>query len=157
MKKRNLVLITIGLLLSALTAVAVEPGSTDRKSSAWQVTVYRSPSCGCCGAWIEHMKKNGFEVVEHQTGDMDTVKDRYGVPLKLRSCHTAVVDGYIIEGHLPATEIRRLLWERPQVKGLVVPGMSSGSPGMEMGGRKDAYSVLKFTEDGKTEVYQEYE
>jgi len=157
MKKSHLLLIVLGLLSTALNTFAAENGKADQKSSAWQVTVYRSPSCGCCGAWIEHLKKNGFEVVEHQTGDMNTVKDRFGVPLKLRSCHTALVDGYVIEGHVPATEIRRLLWERPQVKGLAVPVMPSGSPGMEVSGRKDAYSVLQFTQDGKTEVYQEYQ
>ena len=119
------------------------------------VNVYKTPTCGCCGLWVEHMKKNGFELKVRNVDDTAPWRAQYGVPEKLQSCHTAVVEGYAIEGHVPASEIQRMLKERPQAKGLAVPGMVSGSPGME-GGASQAYSVLLFTADGKTSVYKSY-
>lgn len=123
---------------------------------AAEVTVYKSPTCGCCKAWIEHLEENGFEVEARDVPDVVPHKIEHGVTPQLASCHTALVDGYVIEGHVPAGDIRRLLAERPAVKGLSVPGMPVGSPGMEHGDRVDPYDVLSFGDDGKTEVYSSY-
>ena len=115
-----------------------------------EVTVYKSATCGCCGNWIDHMKEAGFKVTAHNRDDMNQIKNEHGVAYKLRSCHTAVVDGYVLEGHVPADDIRRLLQERPAVDGLAVPGMPMGSPGME-GRYVDPYDVIAFTK-GKSDV-----
>jgi hypothetical protein len=119
------------------------------------VTVYKDPNCGCCSAWVDHLKANGFSVAVHNVKDMAPHKKKLGVPERLASCHTAVVDGYTIEGHVPATEIKRLLAERPRASGLAVPGMPEGSPGMETG-KRDPYDVLLFDTDGKATVYKSY-
>lgn len=116
------------------------------------VTVYKSPTCGCCTAWVEHLRKEGFRVVAIDTADIDAIKRRQGVTQELSSCHTAVVGDYVIEGHVPAADIRRLLAERPQIRGLAAPGMPQGSPGMETGVR-DRYDVLSFTREGRTAVF----
>jgi hypothetical protein len=104
--------------------------------------VWRSPSCGCCGAWIDHVRAAGLTVEVTQVEDVEPVKDRLGVPAALRSCHTGLIGGHAIEGHVPAAEILRLLAEGPRATGLAVPGMPLGSPGMEMGGRADPYDVV---------------
>src|SRR5262245_2420244 len=119
------------------------------------VTVYKDAFCSCCNLWVKHLEANGFVVKVLEVENMDQYKRTHGVPANLKSCHTAVVEGYTIEGHVPAEEIQRLLKERPKAKGLAVPGMPLGSPGME-GARSDKYSVLLFTADGRTSVYQEY-
>jgi len=119
------------------------------------VTVYKSPSCGCCSKWVTHLQDNGFEVNAINRNDMNSVKSEAGIPRKLASCHTAVVGGYLIEGHVPAADIRRLLKERPAVAGLSVPGMPMGSPGME-GARQDTYKVLTFTKQGDSSVFSSY-
>ncbi|MCG7932755.1 MAG: DUF411 domain-containing protein [Candidatus Thiodiazotropha lotti] len=116
------------------------------------VVVYKSPTCGCCKAWVSHLRENGFEVTVHNRRNMDPIKSKLGVPWQLQSCHTAQVGEYVIEGHVPAADIVRLLREKPPVKGLSAPGMPMGSPGME-GPRKDPYEVLTFQPDGKTSVY----
>jgi hypothetical protein len=139
---QNLAAIT---LLAALPALAAGP----------QVIVYKTPTCGCCGKWVEHLKANRFEPVVKDVPSTAEYRRQYGVPDKLLSCHTATVGGYTIEGHVPAADIHRLLKTRPQAKGLAVPGMPLGSPGMEAG-RRDAYSVLLFQADGSTSVYQKY-
>ena len=109
------------------------------------ITVYKDPSCGCCTAWVAHLRANGFAVTTHDRPDVDTLKDSMGVPAALRSCHTAVIGKYIVEGHVPAADIKRLLAEKPKgVQGLAVPDMPAGSPGMEMGSRKDRYDVVAF-------------
>ena len=119
------------------------------------ITVYKSPTCGCCSKWVSHLQENGFEVEAIDQNDMNSVKQAAGIPRKLASCHTARIDGYIIEGHVPAADIKRLLQERPEVAGLTVPGMPMGSPGME-GHRQDKYDVLTFTESGKTGIFSRY-
>lgn len=119
---------------------------------AAEVVVYKSPTCGCCAAWIDHLRENGYSVAVHDRQDMHPIKTEFGVPRRLQSCHTAKVNGYLIEGHVPAEDITRLLREKPQVAGLAVPGMPMGSPGME-GPRKDPYDVLTFQQDGETAVY----
>ena len=120
-----------------------------------QMVVFKDPNCGCCGKWVEHVRANGFAVEVQEVSDIAEYSRRYGVPSQLRGCHTAVIDGYTIEGHVPATDIQRLLSERPEAKGLAVPGMPVGSPGME-GGSPQSYSTLLFTADGRTSVFQNH-
>lgn len=121
------------------------------------IQVYKSPSCGCCGDWIEHLEEEGFTVEVIDQPNMLAVKSQVGLPGEMASCHTALVDGYLVEGHVPAGDIRRMLAERPDVKGIAVPGMPVGSPGMEVEGQPaDAYDVLTFDETGRTGVYASY-
>jgi len=123
-----------------------------------RVEVWKSPTCGCCHDWIAHLQSNGFSVTTHDDGNTDA-RVRLGMPVRFGSCHTAVVDGYAIEGHVPAREIQRLLKERPRAVGLAVPAMPVGSPGMDgpaYRGRKDPYDVLLVTRDGTSTVYQSY-
>jgi hypothetical protein len=120
-----------------------------------RITVYKDPTCGCCGKWAEHLRSNGFEVAVQETKDLAGYRKKYGVPESLASCHTAVVDEYAVEGHVPAREIQRLLKERPKAKGLAVPGMPMGSPGMEAA-KTQAYSVLLFDGSGRSQLYQSY-
>lgn len=118
------------------------------------VTVYKNAGCGCCSAWAQHLREAGFEVTEEAVEDLEAVKDRYHVPRDLRSCHTAVVGDYIVEGHVPAEDVLRLLRERPGVVGLAVPGMPVGSPGMEVpGARPDPFASLTFDEEGSTGLW----
>jgi hypothetical protein len=119
------------------------------------ITVYKSPTCGCCTKWVDHLRKHGFKVTTHDTDDMASVKKSLGVPDSLGSCHTAVVGKYLIEGHVPATDIRALLKKKPKVSGLAVPGMPSGSPGME-NGRTDRYDVIAFTAGKKSSVFAKH-
>jgi hypothetical protein len=120
------------------------------------VVVYKNASCGCCGAWVEHMQSHGFPVEVHDVDDLNSINERVGLPPAMASCHTAEVGGYFIEGHVPATEVQRLLAEKPKAKGLTVPGMPIGSPGMEQGDVVDRYDVLLVNEDGTTGVYATY-
>lgn len=120
------------------------------------IDVYKSPTCGCCGKWVDHLKANGFKVRAHDTTNVASHKSRLGVPSGLGSCHTAEVNGYLVEGHVPAKDIKRLLKEKPEARGLVVPAMPAGSPGMEQGNRKDRYDVLLVKQDGKTQIYSRY-
>lgn len=119
-----------------------------------EVTVYKSPTCGCCSKWVDHLTANGFKVTAHDTSDMMAVRKKLGVPDAMTSCHTAVVNGYLIEGHVPAADIQRLLRDKPKVAGLAVPGMVTGSPGME-GNRSEPYNVIAFG-DGKTSVFSRH-
>ena len=122
------------------------------------VEVWKAPTCGCCKDWIRHLESNGFKVQVHDSGNT-AARARLGIPMRLGSCHTALIEGYAIEGHVPAREIRRLLSERPSALGLAVPGMPIGSPGMdgpEYGARKDAYDVLLVSKEGSTTSYQSY-
>lgn len=111
------------------------------------LNVYKSPTCGCCGEWIKHMRANGFRVETHDVADVMPIKRRYGVPDELASCHTAVIAGYAIEGHVPAADVQKLLRERPKVRGLAVPGMVPGAPGMEQG-PPQPYATLAFDDRG---------
>ncbi len=116
-----------------------------------KVVVTKDPTCGCCGAWADHLRAAGFPVEVVETRELNRVKAHLGVPPDLASCHTAQVQGYVIEGHVPADEIRRLLAERPEAAGLAVPGMPMGSPGMEMAGMEpDAYEVVMFGPRGRS-------
>ena len=117
------------------------------------IEVVKDPGCGCCTKWVQHLSKAGFKATVTESSTIDALKDRKGVPKAARSCHTATVGGYVIEGHVPADVIKRLLIERPSIVGLAVPGMPAGSPGMEIGGRTDPYDVLAFDKAGKTSVF----
>lgn len=147
MNKRRSIL---GILLGGL-AFSLGAGA----QGAPLIDVYKSASCGCCGDWIKHLRANGFEVRAHDVPDSSPYRARYSVPERLGSCHTAVVAGYAIEGHVPAHDIKRLLAARPKATGLAVPGMPAGSPGME-GPKSDAYDVLLFDANGRTQVFASY-
>ncbi|MGI4843672.1 MAG: DUF411 domain-containing protein [Janthinobacterium lividum] len=119
------------------------------------IDVYKSEYCGCCAAWVEHLKANGFAPKVTNVANPSDYRERGGIPNELGSCHTAIVQGYAIEGHVPASDIKRLLADKPKAKGLAVPAMPLGSPGME-GPRKDPYDVLLVQADGKTKVFKHY-
>jgi hypothetical protein len=147
---------TVLISLSLLALVSLPSTAQPARSRTPAVTamqVYRSPTCGCCGLWVDHVKAAGFDPVVHQMDDVSPVKARGGVPADLQSCHTALIGGYVIEGHVPADIVQRLLTEKPNIAGLAVPGMPVGSPGMEQGARVDPYQVIAFTKDGKRSVY----
>jgi len=151
--KKNMGKYATGILvLAAGIAFGVGMVMTTPEAEAETVVVYKSPTCGCCGKWVDHLRDNGFQVMVKDRADMVPVKDELGVPFGLRSCHTAKVGGYVVEGHVPADQVKRLLDEKPDVAGLAVPGMPMGSPGME-GPRKDPYEVIAFRRDGGTRVY----
>ncbi|MEX2530670.1 MAG: DUF411 domain-containing protein [Gemmatimonadota bacterium] len=142
-------------------AALVHEGSREAipvdRSDAIQMTVYASPTCGCCSDWVSHAEENGFEVEVVHRNDMGRVKEELGLPVGLASCHTGVVNGYVVEGHVPAEDLRRFLAEAPEVRGLTVPGMPVGAPGMEVPtGQVDEYDVLTFTAEGETTVYASY-
>jgi hypothetical protein len=120
------------------------------------VQVFKDPNCGCCGAWVEHMKAAGFSVTVTEVEDTSVARRKYGLPEKFGSCHTAVVGGYVVEGHVPADDVKKLLVMKPVAIGLTVPGMPVGSPGMEMGSRKDPYQVLLIAKDGRERVFATY-
>lgn len=124
------------------------------------VTVWKTPSCGCCKEWVVHMRKEGFNVVTHDVSDTAPIRQKLGLHGKFGSCHTAQVGGYVIEGHVPAREVKRLLREKPVAIGLSVPGMPVGSPGMEMPGEmlgvRDAFDVMLVTQDRSSRVYESY-
>lgn len=119
------------------------------------ILVYKSPYCGCCSKWVQHLQENGFTVKAVDVKDVSEYRRSFDVPEALGSCHTARIEGYAIEGHVPAKEIKRLLAERPKAKGLAVPSMPPGSPSME-GSRSDQYAVLLFDASGKYSIYQKY-
>jgi hypothetical protein len=121
-------------------------------ADATPITVYASPSCGCCHKWIDHLKRSDFHVTVESVSDVTPIKRKLGVPEDLWSCHTAMVEGYAVEGHVPADLIQKALRERPRIAGLAAPGMPNGSPGME-GPTKDTYEIIAFTRTGGTEVY----
>ena len=147
--KRNL----SWLLLGALLLGAPFPMALAQQAMP-EVTMHKDPTCGCCGEWGTYLRSNGFKVKVIENRNMDGVKRRLGVPEDLASCHTAEVGGYIIEGHLPASSIRRLLKERPAILGLSAPGMPQSAPGMNIPGNKDPYDVIAFDKMGKTSVYE---
>ncbi|MEO0344930.1 MAG: DUF411 domain-containing protein [Pseudomonadota bacterium] len=143
-------------ILALCAAVALVPAAQaehadkghEALAASETITVYKSPTCGCCKNWIKHLEAAGFEVEAIDSDDMNAVKQEFGVPRNMTSCHTARVAGYIIEGHVPAEDILRLLGKRPEADGLAVPGMPVGSPGMEVGDRVDPYKVMLFGEEG---------
>jgi hypothetical protein len=144
--------LAIALLFSAGLAWA-EAAQAEEKID---IVVNRSPTCSCCGKWIEHLKQNNFNVKDIVSDDVQAIKNKYGVTQELASCHTAIVNGYAIEGHVPADDIKTLLKKKSDVVGITVPGMPSGTPGMEMGGKKDAYQVISFDKKNQHQVFNSY-
>jgi len=145
--------------LAALLAVLAAPALA-QSPSAGEIHVYKSPTCGCCNDWIKHLEANGFKVAATNVPDSRFYRARFGMPARLGSCHTGVVAGYVLEGHVPAREIKRLLRERPKALGLSVPGMPVGSPGMdgpEYNGQVDPYDVLLVQSDGGATVFASYD
>lgn len=145
------------LLLASAAVWLASPASwaAPRKTL---VEVWKDPNCGCCMDWVQHLKDSGFEVRIHNTGN-DAARQRLGMPARFSSCHTALVDGYVLEGHVPAREISRLLSTRPPALGLAVPAMPVGSPGMDgpaYRGRRDAYDVLLVQKNGSAQVFESY-
>ncbi len=139
--------ISRGLLVVALATVPIT-----LQAAGEQVTAYQTPACGCCTSWVGHLQKNGFNITARVLSDVSSIKDQYRVPAALRSCHTSVVGGYVIEGHVPADTIQRLLRERPPAAGLAAPGMPQSAPGMDMPGKP--YDVMLFTSFGQSKVYE---
>jgi hypothetical protein len=135
----------VGALTAHLSANAAAP----------VIEVYKSESCGCCSEWVKHLESNGFKVKAQNVANPADYREKFGIPQELGSCHTGMVQGYALEGHVPATEIKRLLAEKPKAKGLAVPAMPLGSPGME-GPRKDPYDIMLVQGNGKYSVYKHY-
>lgn len=148
MKKHTLALGLMAALGFSTTALAA--------GAAQSIHVYKSPTCGCCGDWIDHLEENGFKVKATNTDNMGKIKADAGLIAGLGSCHTAFVGDYVIEGHVPADDIKRLISEAPQATGLSAPGMPMGSPGMEIGDRKDHYKVILFNKAGQTRIFSEH-
>ena len=143
---------TTALAGTAMTTALPRVGAAAPKPTS--ITVYKDPSCGCCTKWVEYLRANGFTPEVHDRSDMDALKDSLGVPAALRSCHTGVVGKYVIEGHVPAADVKQLLATTPaKTVGIAAPGMPAGSPGMEMGGRHDRYDVIAFAPGGATRIF----
>ncbi|MDC8756925.1 DUF411 domain-containing protein [Janthinobacterium fluminis] len=138
--------------ISARLLVTAALLSTATVAAAQNIEVYKRSSCGCCTKWVDHMRANGFAPKVHEMDDLDPIKKKLGVPMELGSCHTAHVGGYVIEGHVPADLVRKLLKERPKARGLAVPSMPAGSPGME-GPHKVDYEVLLIKPNGQYSTY----
>lgn len=149
MKRRHLL-----TALAASAAAAALPALAASKLPL--VEVFKSPTCGCCGAWVDHLKEAGFTVKVVEVDDTTVTRKRYGLPDKFGSCHTGIVNGYVVEGHVPAAEIKRLLVTKPSAIGLAVPGMPVGSPGMEYGDRKDPYDVYLIDKTGRETIFAHY-
>lgn len=136
----------LGILAAAIPAAACSRPAKPPPA----IQVYKSPSCGCCGAWVQTLQANGFKVATQDMDDVSAIAASAGVPDRLRSCHTALVDGYFVEGHVPGGDIRKLLRERPAARGIAVPGMPVGSPGMEQGDRREPYDTVLVMMDGSS-------
>jgi hypothetical protein len=143
------------LLAATLGAIASRYSLAAPSAEATAIEVWKDPNCGCCGLWVNYLRKAGFAVTVIEKGNT-AARARANIDMKYGSCHTAFVDGYAVEGHVPVREIRRLLKERPDAIGLAVPGMVIGSPGMEQGGQVDPYKVLLLLKDGSSKVYASY-
>lgn len=144
------------LALAATPAALLAANAQANPFKLPTVQVWKSPTCGCCTAWVDHMRKAGFTVNVSEVDDTGPTRKRLGMPAKLGSCHTALVGGYVLEGHVPADDVKRLLRSKTAGLGLTVPGMPVGSPGMEMGPRLDPYDVLLVQRDGSTSVFSHY-
>jgi hypothetical protein len=149
MKRRDF----LTLLTAVAAALSLPVGA---KQALPQVQVFKDPNCGCCGAWVEHIKAAGFSVTVTEVDDTSVARRKYGLPEKFAGCHTAVVGVYVVEGHVPASDVKKLLVMKPVAIGLTVLGMPVGSPGMEMGSRKDHYQVLLVAKDGRERVFATY-
>lgn len=152
--------LVLGTAVVGYNLQASEPAVAETAQATSEITVYKSPNCGCCAEWAEHLEKNGFAVQIESVDDLQAIKSEYEVPREMASCHTAVIDGLVMEGHVPASDIKAYLANPTagfgdETIGLSVPGMPHGTPGMETG-RQDDYSVLAFTASGDTEIVKSY-
>ena len=152
----RIAVVLAGILVAAAPARAGElqqrRGAPAAKPS---ISVWKTATCGCCGLWVEHMRQSGFEAAVVDVADLEPIKQKLGVPPNLASCHTALVNGFILEGHIPADAVRRLLKERPGIAGIAVPGMPIGSPGMEVpGGHKQPDAIVAFDKQGKQSIFE---
>lgn len=143
------------LCLMAVAPLSLAAGTSPTQQPGTEITVHKSPTCGCCAGWVEYLQHNGFRVTVVDQYDLSQVKAQFGIGRELQSCHTAIVDGYAIEGHVPADDIWRLLAEKPDASGITAPGMPLMSPGMNSIEPK-GYDVLLFGKDAKTSVYSRY-
>ena len=156
MERRSFLRATVGATLGAGVAAALGARTLGAQQGTLPpMTVYKSESCGCCKLWVDHAVGAGFTVKTVNTEDLASVKREMGIPARLASCHTVVVGSYVVEGHVPAADVKRLLTQKPKVRGLAVPGMPLGSPGMEQGPPANyaRYDVLSFTAEGTTAVF----
>ena len=148
-------ILVIAFVVAALASLGI--ATAQQRQAGPLVEVFKTPTCGCCSKWVEHMRANGFTVRTTDLSDLTDIKKTRGVPDRVQSCHTAVVDGYVVEGHVPASDVHRLLKERPAVAGVAVGGMPVGSPGMEFPGRKPRRStVMSFDKSGATRVFAKH-
>lgn len=146
----------IAVALAAVAAFGIVAAQQQRPSGPL-LEVFKTPTCGCCSQWVEHMRAHGFTVRTNDLSDLTDVKKARGVPDRVQSCHTAVVNGYVVEGHVPAADVHRLLKEKPAVAGIAVGGMPVGSPGMEFPGTKaEAYNVMSFDKSGAIRVFAKH-
>ena len=151
---RRAMLASLSRAAAAGLALGVLRPEAAHADAPTKITVYKDPSCGCCTKWVEHLRASGLRPMVHDRSDMDALKDSLGVPAALRSCHTAVAGKFVIEGHVPAADIKKLIARKPNgVLGIAVPDMPAGSPGMEMPGRRDRYDVIAFGASGTTSVF----
>lgn len=164
MKHLQLLLLFLAILTASACGTKEKAGWDEKEYGGAapvqkkEIAVYRSETCGCCKSWIAHLQKHGFVVKDHVEKDMGAIKTKYGVSKEMASCHTAIVDGYVIEGHVPAQDIVAMLENKPNIQGLSVPAMPVGTPGMEdpATGRKDPFSVMSFSRAGN-QVHRRYE
>src|SRR6476469_7803800 len=158
MNRRAAALLAVAVIAASVVAYAqpeAQTKATAPKTPApakTAITVYKTPTCGCCGGWVKHMNEQGYACSVTEQADLSDVKVKYGVPANLQSCHTSLVGGYVIEGHVPAEDVRRLLREKPAIVGLAAPGMPAASPGMDVPG-SPGYDVIAFEKDGRQRVY----
>lgn len=144
------------IFLLSVVAVLIAACGSGTPGNQPTIEIWKSPTCHCCSKWADYLRDEGFKVIAHNESAMNPLKAKLGVPQSLASCHTGVVDGYVIEGHVPAEDIRRLIAEKPTARGLAVPGMPIGSPGMEQGDRRDRYETLLFTAEGASQTFAEH-
>ncbi|MBV8887347.1 MAG: DUF411 domain-containing protein [Chroococcidiopsidaceae cyanobacterium CP_BM_RX_35] len=154
--RRYLKFLAVYLVAGVIIWLVANTGSVQAAPEALKITVYRDPSCSCCGGWMEHLNTQGFQVKNVLTSDMNALKQQYRVPNDLASCHTAVINGYVIEGHVPANDIKRLIAEKLNAAGIAVPGMPIGTPGMESKNVRDPFSVFSFDQKGEAEAFNQY-
>ncbi|NJP05919.1 MAG: DUF411 domain-containing protein [Chloroflexaceae bacterium] len=156
----GVIIILMSIILVACASPTTETApeaQTDNRQAASTVLVYKSPTCGCCSDWVEYLEEHGYTVTVEEVTDLVAIKQQYHVPPDMGSCHTALIDGYVIEGHVPVEDIERLLSERPDVLGIAVPGMPPGSPGMEIENYPpQPFEVLTFDVGGNATVYASY-
>ncbi|MBE9207333.1 DUF411 domain-containing protein [Nostoc sp. LEGE 06077] len=157
----GVIIFTLVMMTSNSTsaiAASIWDNQTESYTGKQEIIVYRSPSCSCCGDWLEHIQKHGFTIKQDiKTDEIEAIKQKYNLPSEFASCHTAIIDGYVMEGHVPADDIKRFLKQKPQLLGLAVPAMPVGTPGMEIGDTKQPFSVMAFNKKGEVQVFNKYE